>query len=323
MVLLFRWCRILSLAVSVFATPCLADSGGNEAVDNKAADGSFTLEAEYGREWYSSPLVRFNDQGPLMQIVGRNQLAGNYVHLGAFGVRSFVVSENLSFQLSGSLLERRFADASDLDLGMKSIDGLVRYKLGSNSFGLGPSLQRISSGGRHFRERQAVQFDWTHVVEDSGYTSIVAETGNNRHSEAFRDFDSLASLLLIRQQFLKPIRGIDELSFEVGGIREANLQGQDDLSSRQTYVRLSSEFAALGVTWTLSAMVQRARFDASFFDGQPSRRDIFVSGDLSASYPLGQALSLRLSLSRYDNRANVALFDSSFKGNFLSLVYSQ
>lgn len=319
---MLEWQRWLPLALLFFVVQCAAESDDPSDGGKNIGDANLQLEASVGRERYSSPLVRFNEQGPLMQIIGRNQLSGNYLHVGGSGMRSFVLTEQLNFQLSGNLMERRFDRAGDLDLGVMSLDGMMHYKLAGATVGLGPSWQRISTGGQHFRERHAVQMDWVRVAEGDGYTSIVAETGLNQHADAFRDFDSRSSLLLVRKQFLKPLRGLDEFSVEVGGVREANRQGNDDLSSRQWYVRMGSEFVALGVTWSLSGTYQRARFDAPTFDGQPARRDTFLSGDLNASYALSKALTLRLNLSQYDNRANLPVYEGTFKGNSLSLIYN-
>ena len=281
----------------------------------------YQANAEFGmgHEYYSSPLVRFNDQGPLIEVVGRRHASGDYRHISASFMKDFPLTDGVSLQMSAAMWNRHFPNARDLDIGIVSVDGIVRFQLGQASLGMGPSFQQIASGGRPFRDRASMQLDWTRVKENKGYTSVVVEVGDNRHSEQFRDLDSRSCLALLREQFIAPARGVRELSIEAGMVREINRFGYADLSNLQVYARLNLGFDMLGLDWNLGGTLQKARFDGPLMDELPSREDSFISGDLSVGYTLSKEISLRWTLSGYRNRSNVVLYDGWFRGNSLSL----
>lgn len=278
-----------------------------------------SAEVGYGYEHYSAPLVRFNDQGPVIHLIGRQHASGNFLHVSGWVMRDFSLTDSISFQVSGATWNRRFESTPDLDIGLMSVDGIFRYQWGESSIGFGPSLQTIASGGQHFRNRQSIQLDWTHPEENKGYTSVVLEMGRNQHSNTFRDLDGHSTLLLVRKQITAPLGGIDEVSIEAGIVRELNRHGYDDLSNRQIYGRFGFGFEALGLEWSISATLQKARFDGPLLDALPARRDTFRYGDISASYALSKDISLRASMSAYRNHANIVLYDGQFHGNSISL----
>ncbi len=309
------------MSLLLFSSGVAAVEGG--ALPEKTAhDLQAEVEFGYGHEQYSAPLVRFNDQGPLIEIVGRRQNSGNFRHVSGSAMKHFALSQDFSFQASAALWSRHFPDAADLDVGIFSADGLVRYQWGEASIGFGPSIQQIASGGRHFRDRKAIQLDWTYARENQGYTSIVLEIGDNRHSRRFRELDGRSGLLLLRRQFTELFRGVQEFSWEVGTAREVNRFGYADLANRQFYIRLGAGFETLGLEWNLGGTLQKARFDGPLLDELPARKEVFASADLTLSYAIARDIALRGTFSGYRNRANVVLYDGQFRGNSISLTAS-
>lgn len=277
-------------------------------------------EASWGRERYSSPLVRLGDEGVLVTIPGRNSLSGNYGRLAVSAVHSVPFNETLSLQLNGGLESKKFNDAPDLDFAMQSLDAVMRWQLDGSSMGMGPGWQRMAIGGRHFRERRSLQWDWTLPTGDGGYLSLVMDLGQNRHASEFRDLDSLSGLALIRRQFPKPLGGLDEISVEAGAAREINQRGLADLSNTLVYTRLSADWSTWGLSWSAAWTGQYARFDAPLLDELPRRRDHFTALDLSCEHEISPGKSVRLDLSQARNRANVTLYESRFHSAALSLT---
>lgn len=302
-----------------FATSALA-TGVPTSDSQSPNEFNANIEIGYGHEHYSSPLVRFNNEGPVIEVVGRRHTSGDFRHISMSAMKNLNLTSDISVQFSAATWNRNFPNASDLNVGVASVDGLLRFQVGSSSVGLGPSYQHISSGGRSFRDRTAIQADWTLVEKDKGYTSIVLESGENRHSELFRDLDSRSTLLLFRKQFEKPIRGLDSASFEPGIVREINRFGYADLSNRQIYARFGMNFEVLGLDWNLGVTLQQVKFDGALIDELPARKDQFYSADINANYPLSRDITLRWSYAGYENKANVAIYDGTFRGNSLTII---
>ena len=278
------------------------------------------VETSFGREHYSSPLVRFSNEGPLIRIDGRNTLAGNYQRLAASGSTGFNLASDLSLQTNGALEEKRFTQAKDLDFRLMSVDAIMRLQLPNNhSLGFGPGIQHINVAGKPFRQRHAVQTDWTKMSPDDGYTTVVIDYGRNRHAQEFKDMDSTSGLALVRRQFLKPLSFLNEIAVEAGVGMENNLNHLDDLSSRQKYARLSSEWNTGSLKWTLGLMTQKARFKAASLDELPVRQDTLSSVDLSCEHALSKDVFIRIDTMRSNNKANSALFESRFNGHSMSL----
>jgi hypothetical protein len=278
-------------------------------------------EISFGREHYSSPLVRFANEGPLIRIEGRNILAGNYHRVAASGSQGFSLGNNLSLQLNGAFEDKNFLVAKDLNFRLYNLDSQFRWQLqDNNSLGFGPGVQRIEVAGKPFRQRHSLQTDWTHIDPDRGYTTLVIDYGRNRHAEEFKDLDSTSGLALVRHQFLKPVSFLNEIAVEAGIGKESNLNHLDDLSSRQQYARISSEWGTGPLKLAGGLMIQKARFKAASLDELPVRQDVFSSIDLSCEYTLSKDVFLRADTSRGNNRANSALFESRFNTHSLSLA---
>lgn len=277
-------------------------------------------EVGHGHEHYSSPLVRFSDEGPLFRIEGRTILAGDYQRVAVNGSTGINISDRLSLQTSGGFEDKRFPIAKDLDFRLYSVDPLLRWQLENNhSVGFGPGLQRIDVVRRHFRNRQSWQSDWTYINPDSGYVTVVIDYGRNRHAEEFKDLDSTSGLLLMRRQFLNPVRFLNEVAIEAGLGKETNLNQLHELSSRQQYARISTEWDTWALKWGGSFIVQKARFKAASLDELPIRQDVFSALDISCEYSLSKDVFLRIDVSRANNRANSALFESRFNGHSVTI----
>jgi hypothetical protein len=156
---------------------------------------SLTAELSYGHEHFSAPLVRLANEGPLILVDGRTQLAGSFRGVAVSATRMVNFSDARSLQANASFRDRAFASSPDLNTRQSSLDVMYRAPWQSVSFGVGPSAQRIAIGGSHFRQRLSLQADVFIQHGESGFTSVVIEQGNNRHAVGSQDLDGAATAI--------------------------------------------------------------------------------------------------------------------------------
>lgn len=247
-------------------------------------------------------------------------MTGTVRRIAAYGSYGRVVSEGFSLQLGAGFDDKVSNDAPDLDFRMLSLDPMVRIDISGGSVGLGPGLQKIDIAGRSFRERYSAHIDWTSVANGAGYQSYVVEYGVNQHSAEFRDLDGASITALMRQQFISPFSGIDEISFEGGGGRESNFRGNPGLSNVYVYTRLATVWQMFACKWSASWMHQQSKYDAAMMEGGAARREAFDYLDLAVAFSLTESSELRIEFSRSRNRSNSAMFENRFRGSSISMV---
>ncbi len=286
----------------------------------KSEPGMYSVELSRGHESYQSPLVQISDNGALVRLDGISQLSGDISRLSVSGGHNYRLSSSTMLLLSSNMQDSRSANAPDLDFRTLSFDSVISMQAMGGSLGFGPGMQWISVSGQLFRQRNALHVDWTVAEIDQGFSSYMLEYGVNKHAEQFRDFNGISTLGVYHRQFAKPIQGITEASIEIGASREHNTQQAPSMSNTLYYSRLTMDWEALFLNWSVSWTHQRSRFDAPLLVGMRARRDLFNSLDFSAIHALRPQTSLRLDLSYFHNKANSALYESRYRGTMINLV---
>lgn len=278
-------------------------------------------EAGVGHESISAPLVRLDDQAPLVRVEGLSRLSGTHWRGVVSGLREWHLGQtSLALSARGEL--RRAPAAPDLDLGIVSVDAMLRHSLVGATVGAGPTLQHFRVAGSRFRDALGVQADavWSQV--DQGHLALFAAAVSQRHGQAFRDLDGRAASLSLQRHVAAPGAGWSALDIELGLGRELNGRGHPEQASRGVHARVSLDRPVGRAELALGLVLQQARFDGALIDGLPARRDRYRAFEFGLGWPLAAGHSLRLDLNLGRNAANLPLFDSRMHSVALTWLHA-
>lgn len=266
-------------------------------------------EVGIGHESISAPLIRIDDDAPVVRIEGLGRLAGPHLAATISGLSDWPLAGGV-FALSGRAEIKRAPTASDLDFGAVSVDTMQRWTLPGVTVGIGPTWQRFRVAGRPFRDAFGLQAELTMAGGDDGHTAAFASLARQRHAPEFADLDALAAAWSLQHRIDRPFGTAGSIDLEIAAGRERNRVGRPEQGSRQQSARVAFEAPAFGLTWSAGLFALRARFDAPLIDGLPARRDRFRALDLGAALDLDQGQVLRLTWTGSRNAANLPLFES-------------
>lgn len=277
-------------------------------------------EVGIGHESISAPLVRLDDRAPLVRVDGLTRLSGTHGRAVLSGLHEWRQGHT-SLALSARAELRRAPAAPDLDLGMASVDAMLRHTVVGLTVGAGPIVQHVRVAGSRFREALGLQADAVWSRGADGHLALFAAAVVQRHGEAFRDLDGRAASLSLQRHAAQPGGGWSALDLELGRGREINGRGHPDQASRGALARVSLDRPVGRAELSLGVVLQQARFDAALIDGLPARRDRFRAVEAGLGWPLADGHSLRLELQLGGNAANLPLFDSRMRQLALNWVH--
>lgn len=267
-----------------------------------SGDDALRIEAEWGvgHESSSSPLLRLSPDGALVAVDGLTRLSGRVTRASA--------NASGDWPLAGPLR---------LGLG----DVALRAPLAGGMVGVGASRLALSVAGHSFRRADAVHVDWSGALAPSQQLSLRVEASRYRHAADVSDLDAEVGSASGTWRWTPGHPALDSLELGWGLRRERNRRGLPELSNRSAYGSVALGWAGLlGAQWTATVMLQRARFDSGLFDGDPARRDRFVSLDLSAEWALTDAAQLIAGVGYARNRARPVIYDNRHRQSSLALA---
>lgn len=270
-----------------------------------------------GHERVSSPFFKFTDTGLLTRVPGNEVQGGGFYQVSAQGGTDMALTELWRLNVSAALDEKRSTKSPALNYQMASVDGALRVTHTSGTYGLGPSVQKLSIAGQPFRTTLSTKADWTLADQSNGFLSAVLERGSYRHADLFTELDAAVSAVnLIRHL------GHRDVDLMIGYRKEQSDYGFSDLSNRSVYLRVAASATRGQWTGTIALMGQRARYEASLIDPTRARRDAFRSLDLALSYPLSASARLRFDWSHARNTSNDLIYDNTYQQTGVSLTHS-
>lgn len=283
-----------------------------------AAASQGQVEAGLGHESQTSPLVRIDPQGALVDLGTQQRLRAAHVRVDLQGLLDTAPGAGASLNLAGSAQVRRAPGHGDFDLGVLSLQPGVQWPTAAGSFGLGLQWQRIGAAGSFTRHGRALQLTWTRPLQQ-GFVTALLERGHQRHGSAFADLDARTGSWMLQRHLPLQGHGVDSLDLAVIGAREHNARGFAELSSRTQLLQATLQGEVERWGWSTGLAWQRVRFGDTAFAGLPPRHDRAWMVDAALSRPLDGGWSLRLSATAQSNRSNTRLYDNRYRLWSLSL----
>lgn len=268
-------------------------------------------EAGLGAESQSSPLFQVSPVGTPVYLNGLQRYRSHYAQAGAQLMWDGSLPAGLHGTVSASAMLKRAPSQSDFDFSMVSVQPSVHGSLAGLNLGLGPTWLRMGVAHQFSRLAMGWQGSATWVREDD-LVSLVADRARQQHSAEWNDLDATASTAVLQWQRKQPVAALAalealQLSIFLG--REVSRQGLDDLSHRSRAFQLGLDWKGWGVDWSVLGTWQRSHFDASAFDGEPTRRDRGWSVDATAQWPLANDLTLQLAAGHGRLHSTTRLYD--------------
>lgn len=288
-----------------------------------SGDDALRIEAEWGvgHESSSSPLLRLSPDGALVAVDGLTRLSGRVTRASANASGDWPLAGPLRLGLTGVAERREAGRASALGFGLGLGDVALRAPLAGGMVGVGASRLALSVAGHSFRRADAVHVDWSGALAPSQQLSMRVEASRYRHAADVSDLDAEVGSASGTWRWTPGHPALDSLELGWGLRRERNRRGLPELSNRSAYGSVALGWAGLlGAQWTATVMLQRARFDSGLFDGDPARRDRFVSLDLSAEWALTDAAQLIAGVGYARNRARPVIYDNRHRQSSLALA---
>lgn len=304
--------RVIAAGAALICAAAIhAADGGNGHAD---------LEVASGWEALSSPLLRVSEDGALVQIVGLSRLAGPVARLAVDAGNDWALTGPLrvSFTAHG---ESRWSPASrSLNFGAAVAEAGLRWQSGQGSFGLSPSLLRLTVANRPFRVAEALRLDWSEVDARGGLRAVRVESGRYRHAATYLDLDADVQSVSANRRWKFTGAALDSVEIAAGLRNERNRRGQTALSSRGGHISAELGWKMAGADCAATALWQATRFRAPGADALGVRRDRYGAFDVSAEWPLRPRLSLRVAVAGSDNRARPAIYDNRRQAFDVTLI---
>lgn len=273
-----------------------------------------TIALVIGHERQSAPLVRISEDEPLLRIEGLSVQEGSYLQGVVDGVVEAGSPGVGTLAASGHLQAKRSPSNRDLDFSVASGSVLWSAPVGASVFGLGPTGEVIRVSGEAFRESRGIQFNWSRAGGNGDLATAVAEWARRVHAGLFSDLDSRNLFVSLHgRRTIAAVRGLSGEA-EIGLVRDRNVHGFDDLSSRTRFLRLGTSLSAAGGETSADLMWVRSRFDEGLLPTIPVRRDRTLSVSLTYDRPLaGGPHHLQIDTNWALTRSTVALFENRYR----------
>lgn len=272
------------------------------------------LRTEFGigAESQTSPLVQISPQGTLIRLEGVDRLRGEHLRAGAEGFYDVPLGDGMSASIAASANGKRAPGQPDFDFASASVQPAVHASLSGVAVGLGLNRGRIDVARRHFRDTGGVQADAT-LADGDDHWSLVVERSRWRHRGDLVDLDTRATTVLLQRHVAIDSTWLTAADVGAVGVREGNLRGFPELSSRGALLQATLEGRWGEAGWSAGLAWHRARFDDTPFVGEPARVDRAWMADLSIQWPLTPSHAVRLDYSGVFNRSTSAIFTNRYR----------
>jgi hypothetical protein len=174
--------------------------------------------------------------------------------------------------------------------------------------------------GARFRDGLGLRADVALPDGADGHWVLVADGGRHRHGPGYEDLDARVASVSVHRRIANPLAALTAMDIEAGFSRTVNHQGFDDLSSRGRYTRLALESTFAGFDLSLAWSTQHSRFNASFSDAVPARRERFTMIEWGVSRELTKDTTLRVDVLSGRSKANLAIYDNRLRALNLTLL---
>lgn len=296
----------------------LAASAANAGVTSASY---YSLDVGWGYERQSSPLFQVTPDSTLVYLDGLQRLKGSHISSGLQGFQGLNFSNGMSISLSESATIKHSDQTPDLDFSLFSLTPAISWSVDENSYSLGGNFQRMSVAGKHFRDIQNIQADWTQSHGENLW-AIFTEVGTYRHPDEFQSLDSNNHSATLQRNIASPVENIDVLELTTMYSREKNANGFDDLSSRRVMLYGAIVFDLFGGSWSAGYGQVHTKFDDIAFSGEPDRLDRTKIADLSATYEISEDILFKAELNRIKNDSTTHLYDNHYDQLSLSIYTS-
>jgi hypothetical protein len=234
----------------------------------------------------------------------------NFTHLAAGGQISHPISPGVAIFGSIGVESKGNSSQTAFDLFNSAVNGGVSYLKDKDLYRVSLSQNTLTVENDRFRTVTGGNFEWNHQLDElqSLQASLLSAKFEYPSANQVRNADYLGGGMTYRRAFVtttwQPV-----LSLGGNYAEERNKQQRPDLGRNISGVRLGlglSPDAKWGLNMGLS--YQESKYNGPDALLTVSRRDAYLSYDLSAVYLINRNMSVRGELMLSDNRSNISLY---------------
>ena len=234
----------------------------------------------------------------------------NFTHLAAGGQISHPISPGVA--IFGSIGFESKGDSSQtaFDLLNSAVNGGVSYLKDKDLYRVSLSQNTLTVENDRFRTVTGGNFEWNHQLDElqSLQASLLSAKFEYPSANQVRNADYLGGGMTYRRAFVTtPWQPV--LSLGGNYAEERNKQQRPDLGRNLSGVRFGLGLSP-DAKWSLNMGLgyQESKYNGPDALLAVSRRDAYLSYDLSAVYLINRNMSVRGELMLSDNRSNISLY---------------